>query len=148
MLVLFGAILLKITKLYYSNCNRKQVRLSVILLIILKTMVFDLINDLKWQTLDQRRDFYLATLMYHVPKLTHSSAPLFDQCDIQTRGKFWTVTMVYKTLKGLNPPYMSDMFKSVSEMSSLLTRSRQSNKLYVPRKNICVSRMSLRYSVV
>ncbi len=29
---------------------------------------------------------------------------------------------------------MLDMFKSVSEMSSQLTRSSQSNKLYVPGK--------------
>ncbi len=71
--------------------------------------------------------------------------PLFDQCGvmpIQTRVKFSTVTMVYKTLKGLNPPYM---FKSVSEVSSQLTRSSKLNKLYVPWKDVCVSRL-LRYS--
>ncbi len=35
--------------------------------------VVDLINDLKWQTLDQRRDHYSVTLLY---KCVHGLAPL------------------------------------------------------------------------
>ncbi len=87
-------------------------------------------------------------IIMDVPKLSHS-APLFDQCGvmpIQTRVKFRTVTKVYKTLQGLNRPYMSDMFKSVSEVSSQLTRSSQSNKVCVPCKDLCVSRRALRHS--
>ena len=87
-------------------------------------------------------------IIMDVPKLTHT-APLFDQCGvmpIQSRVKFRTVIMVFKTLKGLNPSYMSDMFKSVSDVSSRITRSSQSKNLYVPRKKLCVSRRSLRYS--
>jgi hypothetical protein len=87
-------------------------------------------------------------MIMDVPRLTHSE-PLFNQCGvmpIQKRVKFRTVTMVYKTLHGLTPSYMSDIFKSVSEVSSRTTRSSQSNKLYVPRRDLCVSRRSLRYS--
>ncbi len=51
--------------------------------------------------------------------------------------------MAYKTLKGLT--YMSDMFRSVWEVSSQLTRFSQANKLYVHRKDLYVSR-SLKYS--
>ncbi len=83
-----------------------------------------------------------------VPKLTHS-APLFDQCGvmpIQTHVKFRTVTMVYKTLHDLAPPYMSNMFQNVKQVSSRATQSSQSNQLYVPRRDLCVSRRSLRYS--
>ncbi len=62
-------------------------------------------------------------MIMDVPKLTHS-APLFDQCrvmPIQTRVTFRTVTMVYKTLHDLAPPYMSNMFQNVSEVSSRAT---------------------------
>ncbi len=78
----------------------------------------------------------------------HLLSSLLNQCGvmpIQTRVKFQTVAMVYKDLKAFNPQYMFDMFKSLSEASSRLTISRQSNKLYVPRKNVSVSRRSLRY---
>ncbi len=84
-------------------------------------------------------------MMMDVPKLTHS-APLFDQCGvmpIQTRVKFRTVTMVYTTFHDLAPPYISNMFQNVSQVSSRVTRS---NQLYVPRRDLCVGRRSLRYS--
>ncbi len=54
-------------------------------------------------------------IIMNVPKFTYS-APFFALCGVmpnQTIVKFRMVRMVYKTLKGLNPLYMSDMFKSV-----------------------------------
>ncbi len=54
--------------------------------------------------------------------------------------------MVYKTLHDLAPPYMSNMFLNVSQVSSRATRSSQSNQLYVPWRDLCVGRQSLRYS--
>ncbi len=87
-------------------------------------------------------------MIMDVPKLTHS-VPLFDQCGvmpIQTRVKFRTVTMVYKTLHDLAPLYMSNMFQHVSQVSSRATRSSKSNKLYLPRRDLCVGRWSLWYS--
>ncbi len=65
MLVLFGAIPLKVTKPYHSHCKREQLGLCVKDLIMLKTIGADLISDLKWQTLDQITDYYLTTLMYN-----------------------------------------------------------------------------------
>ncbi len=56
------------------------------------------------------------------------------------------MTLVFKILKGLNHPYICDMFNSVSEVSSQLTRSSQSNNLYVHRNDLCVNRRSLRYN--
>ncbi len=54
--------------------------------------------------------------------------------------------MVYKTLHNLAPPYMLNMFQNVSQVSSRATRSSQSNQLYVPRRDLCVGKLSLRYS--
>ncbi len=54
-------------------------------------------------------------LIVNVPKLTHS-LPLFHKCGampIQNRLKFQTVTTVYKSLYGLTPDYMKNMFKKV-----------------------------------
>ncbi len=76
--------------------------------------------------------------------------PLFDQmwCDAHTnRSQVLNSDHgLQYVLKGLNPPYMSDMFKSVLEVSCLLTRSRQSNKQYIHQKDICISKRSLKYS--
>ncbi len=84
-------------------------------------------------------------IIMNVPKLTHS-APLFNECDIMTiqnRVKFRTATLVYKSLNGLTPIYMANMFQKVANVSTRNTRSSQSNGLYVPRRDLCVSRRSL-----
>ncbi len=54
--------------------------------------------------------------------------------------------MVYKTLHDLAPPYMSNMFQNVSQVSYRATRSSQSNQLYVPRRDLCDGRQSLWYN--
>ena len=77
------------------------------------------------------------------------SLPLFKFCEvlpIQQRVKYRTVTLVYKSLHDLVPAYMSDMFCNQSEVSTRATRYSLNNKLYVPRKNLCVSRKSLNYN--
>ncbi len=84
-------------------------------------------------------------IIMNVSKLTHS-APLFNECEImsiQNRVKFRTATLVYKSLNGLTPIYMANMFQKVANLSTRNTRSSQSNKLYVPRRGVCVSRRSL-----
>ncbi len=65
---------------------------------------------------------------------------------IQNRVKFRTATLVYKSLNGLTPIYMANMFQKDVNVSTRNTRSSQSNKLYVPRRDLCVSRKSLRYN--
>ncbi len=45
-------------------CSFDQFDFTIRIDIIVKTHGVDLINDLKWQTLDQERDYYFATLMY------------------------------------------------------------------------------------
>ncbi len=84
----------------------------------------------------------------NVPKLTHS-AFLFNECEIMTiqnSVKFRTATLVYKSLNGLTPIYMTNMFQKVANVSTRNTRSSQSNRLYVPRRDLCVSSRSLRYN--
>ncbi len=84
----------------------------------------------------------------NVPKLTHS-VPLFNECEIMTiqnRVKFRTATLVYKSLNRLTPIYMANMSQKVAIVSTQNTRSNQSNKLYAPRRDLCVSRRSLRYN--
>ena len=86
-------------------------------------------------------------LIMDVPKLTRL-APLFKECGIlpiQDRVKFRSVVMVYKTMNGLTPTYMAKMFTEVSEVSTRQTRSSQSKKLYIPKRNLCISRQSFRY---
>lgn len=83
-----------------------------------------------------------------VPRLTHS-APLFSECKImpfQNRVKFRSVTLVKKSLLKLTPSYMTSMFQYVSDVSVKVTRSSQSDLLYVPRCDLCVSRRTLRYN--
>ncbi len=84
----------------------------------------------------------------NVPKLAHS-APLFNESEIMTiqnRVKFRTATPVYKSVNGLTPIYMADMFQKVANVSTRNTRSNQSNRLYAPRRVLCVGRRSLRYN--
>ncbi len=87
-------------------------------------------------------------LIMNVPNLTHS-APLFHQCavmPIQNRVKCRTVTTVYKSLNGLTPDYMKNMFEKVSNITTRSTRLSTTNSLYIPKRNLCVSRRAVRYS--
>ncbi len=64
-------------------------------------------------------------IIMNVPKLTHS-ASLFNECKIMTiqnRVKFRTATLVYKSLNGLTPIYMTNMFQKVANVSTRKTRS-------------------------
>ncbi len=80
-------------------------------------------------------------LIMNVPNLTHS-APLFHQCEvipIQNRVKFRTVTTVYKSLNGLIPDYMKNIFEKVSNITTRSTRLSTTNSLYIPKCNLCIS---------
>ncbi len=75
----------------------------------------------------------------NVPKLTHS-APLFNECEIMTiqnRVKFRTATLVYKSLNGLTPIYMANMFQKVV-MSLLETQEPVSPIGSMSQGGICV----------
>ncbi len=65
---------------------------------------------------------------------------------IQNRVKFRTATLVYKSLNGLTPIYIANMFQKVANVSTRNTKSSHSNRLYVPRRDLCVSRRSLQYN--
>ncbi len=87
-------------------------------------------------------------LIINVATLTHS-APLFHQCGvmpIQNRVKFRTVTTVYKSLNGLTPDYMKNMFEKVSNITTRSTCLRTTNNIYIPKRNLCVKRRALCYS--
>ncbi len=61
----------------------------------------------------------------NVPKLTHY-VPLFNECEIMTiqhRVKFGTATLFYKSLNGLTPIYMTNMFQNVGNVSTRNTKS-------------------------
>ncbi len=83
----------------------------------------------------------------NVLKLTHS-ATLFQECEIITiqNSKIQNCNAVYKSLNGLTPIYMANMFQKVANVFTRNTRSSQSNRLYVPWRDLCVSRRSLRYN--
>ncbi len=84
----------------------------------------------------------------NVPKLTHY-APLFHQCGvmpIQNRVKFRTLNTVYKSLNGLTPDYMKNMFETVSNITTRSTHLSTPNSLYIPKRNLCVSWRALHYS--
>ncbi len=80
----------------------------------------------------------------NVPKLTHS-VPLFNECEIMTIQNR-TSTLVYKSLNGFTTIYMANMLQKVANVSTRNTKSNQSNRLYVPNKDLCVSRRSLWYN--
>ncbi len=84
-------------------------------------------------------------LIMNVPNLTHS-APLLHQCGvmpIQNRVKFRTVTTVYKSLNGLTPDYMKNMFAKVSNITTRSTRLSTTNSLYIPKRNLHYSGATL-----
>ncbi len=87
-------------------------------------------------------------LIMNIHNLTHS-APLFHQCGvmpIQNRVQFRPVTTVYKSLNGLTPDYMKNMFGKVSNITTRSTRLSTNNSTYIPKHNLCVSRRVVRYS--
>ncbi len=87
-------------------------------------------------------------LIINVPNLTHS-ASLFHQCGgnaIQNRVKFRTVTTVYKSLNGLTPDAMKNMFEKLSNITTRSTCLSTTNSLYIPKRNLCVSRRAQHYS--
>ncbi len=82
----------------------------------------------------------LWLIIMNAPNLTHS-APLFHQCramPIQNRVKFRIVTSVYKSLNGLTPDYMKDMFERVADVSVRSSLSA-TNNVYVPNRTLCIT---------
>ncbi len=57
-----------------------------------------------------------------------------------------SLILVYKSLNGLTPIYIANIFQKVANASTRNTRSSQSNRLYFPRRDMCVSRKSLQYN--
>ncbi len=89
----------------------------------------------------------LQRLTMDFPNLTHS-APLFHQCGVkpnQNSVKFRAVTTLYKSLNGLTPDYMKNMFEVVSNITRS-TRLSTTNSLYIPKCNLCISWRVLCYS--
>ncbi len=76
------------------------------------------------------------------------SALLFHQCGvmpIHNGVKFPIVISVYKSLNGLAPDYMKDMFERVADVSVRSTRLSATNNLLNTNRKFCVSRNALRY---
>ena len=64
------------------------------------------------------------------------SAPLFEQLrwlSLPDRVKYRKALLVFKSVKGLAPDYMCELFESVQMVSSRNTRSHARDDLYVPR---------------
>ena len=64
------------------------------------------------------------------------SAPLFEQfrwLSLPDRVKYRKVLLVFKSVKGLAPDYMCELFESVQMVSSRNTRSNARDDLYVSR---------------
>ena len=75
------------------------------------------------------------------------SEPLFTDAGvlpIQNRAKLRTASLVYKSLNGEAPEYISDMF----HLNTNIRRTRNSieNGLYVPKTMLCVTRRSLAFN--
>ena len=82
------------------------------------------------------------------PKLAHSN-PLFKKCGvlkIADRVKLRTLTMVYKSLNGLAPPYMSEMFNPLVNVNKRVTRnSVKHHQLHVAKDKLEIRRKCVRH---
>ncbi len=105
------------------------------------------VKSVKREEIDSDRDIH-ANLMWLIwmyldwPILLH---PLWWVWD-HDHPKFRTATLVYKSVNGRTPIYMASMFQKVANVFTRKTRFCQSNRLYVPRRDLCVSRRALCYN--
>ena len=79
------------------------------------------------------------------------SAPLFEQLRWLSLPQLVTyrkALLVFRSVKGLAPDYMCDLFKSVQTVSSRNTRSNARGDLYVPRARTQLYRDSITISGV
>ena len=65
---------------------------------------------------------------------------------IRERYEFLTCCITYKARNNLAPNYISDLFSSVAEHHSVLTRGSTNNNLYLPKPNLTIFKSSLSYS--
>ena len=65
---------------------------------------------------------------------------------IRERYEFLTCCITYKARNNLAPNYISDLFSSVAEHHSVLTRGSTNNNLYLPKPNLAIFKSSLSYS--
>ena len=63
--------------------------------------------------------------------------------NVRQRRDYFTSILVYKSLNGLLPAYMSDMFSFVRDFNERPTRSAFTNNLYIPKVNKTLFRQSL-----
>lgn len=90
-----------------------------------------------------------ARMVYDLPTRTPTEPLLakLNWMSLMDRVKFRKVIMVYKSLNGLAPTYMRDMFKLVSDVSQRDTRNVDKTKLYLPTgANLKVYTDSFQYS--
>ncbi len=59
--------------------------------------------------------------------------------------KFRRAVMVYNSVNGLGPKYMTDLFNLVSSVHTRSTRNTSEHKLYVPKPNLEFYKKSFRY---
>ena len=86
-------------------------------------------------------------IILEIPLKTPSD-PLFKRCKImkiEDRVKYRTACMVFKALNGDTPHYVTDMFKYSCSVSKRTTRQSTKNNLYVPKRQLVVSRNAFRY---
>ena len=77
-------------------------------------------------------------LIYDLPGREHSG-PLFKKLkwlSVQQKMNFKTAIVVYKTLTGLAPKYVNDLFTHQNQIKQRLTRSSSHNNFYVPRSKL------------
>ena len=77
-----------------------------------------------------------------------STMDLFKTLDwlpIDARADYFTGVLVFKSLNGLAPDYMSKMFKLVSSVHNRKTRQSTRNLLFEPRAKTKYGQMSFSY---
>ena len=65
---------------------------------------------------------------------------------IDTRADYFLGVLVYKSLHGLTPDYLSNIFRYLKDVHNVTTRRSHTNNLYEPRAKTKFGEMSISYS--
>ena len=66
--------------------------------------------------------------------------------DIYSRISYRRVTMVFKCINGLSPPYIFDLFTQVSDVSTRNTRQTTKGNFYLPKVKLTLFKSSFAYN--
>ena len=85
--------------------------------------------------------------MADAPSMTpsHGLFKKFGIMPLRSRIDFRTTSIVFKAVHGTTPLYISNMFKSTSEVNSRETRATARGDIYVPKIKLAAQSKTLRY---